>query len=198
MPMMSRVERRFCSSGAWRRLVRTTVAPWVLQGRDLQGEVLEVGGGSGALAEVVARGFPRASVSVTDIDPAMVRSMEARLSGLTNTTTAVADATSLPYGAAQFDVVLSNLMLHHVIAWRDAVAEFSRVLKPGGLLLGYDLLPTPLATGIHLADRSPFLLVGRAELMAALLRSDLTRCVVDRAVGGVAMRFSATRAVPRA
>lgn len=59
-----------------------------------------------------------------------------------------AGVTALPADAS-FDAVVSLLMLHHVIEWQRALAEIARVLRTGGVLLGYDLLETPAARLVH-------------------------------------------------
>jgi ubiquinone/menaquinone biosynthesis C-methylase UbiE len=46
-----------------------------------------------------------------------------------------ADATDLPLVAASFGAVMASHVLHLIPAWRDAVDEAIRVLRPGGLLL---------------------------------------------------------------
>jgi SAM-dependent methyltransferase len=51
-----------------------------------------------------------------------------------------ADAADLPFEDGRFSVVLPATMLHHVMAWDEALAEAVRVLCPGGLLFGCDLL----------------------------------------------------------
>src|SRR5260221_12928912 len=51
-----------------------------------------------------------------------------------------ADATALPFPDGSFDTVLSFIMLHHVLQWEQAFAETERMLRPGGRLIGYDLL----------------------------------------------------------
>jgi SAM-dependent methyltransferase len=56
----------------------------------------------------------------------------------------VADASALPLGDGKFDAVLSFLLLHHVGVWEKALVEAARVLRSGGLLLGYDILANPL------------------------------------------------------
>jgi ubiquinone/menaquinone biosynthesis C-methylase UbiE len=50
-------------------------------------------------------------------------------------------------------------MLHHVIDWPAALDEVARVLRPGGVFVGYDLTNTMLARLIHQADRSPYRLL---------------------------------------
>jgi ubiquinone/menaquinone biosynthesis C-methylase UbiE len=83
-----------------------------------------------------------------------------------------ADATALPFADASFDTVVSFLMLHHVIEWERALAEAARVLRPGGLLLGYDLLDGATARLVHRVDRSPFRLAPEDALRTALASWD--------------------------
>jgi ubiquinone/menaquinone biosynthesis C-methylase UbiE len=45
---------------------------------------------------------------------------------------AVGDATRLAAPDAVFDAVFGYHVLHHAVAWRDAVREAARVLRPGG------------------------------------------------------------------
>ncbi|MHC4877725.1 MAG: class I SAM-dependent methyltransferase, partial [Planctomycetota bacterium] len=51
-----------------------------------------------------------------------------------------ADAKSLPYAAGEFDVVMSNSIIHHIPEPIDSLREMIRVLQPGGLLFVRDLL----------------------------------------------------------
>src|SRR6185295_3300998 len=48
---------------------------------------------------------------------------------------AVADATALPFADASFAVVVAARLLYLLTAWRAAVDEAARVLRPGGCLL---------------------------------------------------------------
>lgn len=193
MPVMSAVERAFCRSRPWRFLAGRTVLPWALQGHELEGEVLEVGGGSGAMAEAVAHAHPRARLTVTDLDPAMVSDARARLAARPNVVVQRADVTALPFGPGTFDVVTSYLMLHHVIDWSPALAEVVRVLRPGGVFLGYDLADTRAARVVHRADGSPFRLLGPVELCEALGGTGLRQVAVTESFAGHLMRFWARK-----
>lgn len=54
------------------------------------------------------------------------------------------DARSMPFEAASFDVIMSSLALHHMGSNADrerAFKEMTRVLKPGGTILLYDMFP---------------------------------------------------------
>src|SRR5262249_42088159 len=133
MPAMSRVEAAFCLSAPWRFLARRIVLPWALQDFRPDGEILEIGAGSGAMAEQVLGSFPGVTMTVTDFDQQMVGAASARLARFGDRVTArQADATALPFGDGSFDGVLSWIMLHHAVGWEKAVAEAIRVLRPGG------------------------------------------------------------------
>jgi SAM-dependent methyltransferase len=108
-------------------------------------EVLEVGCGPGHLALRLAVDHHLA-VSGVDLDPAMVdraiANAERRdIAGDPAPDFQVADVASLPFADASFDVVVSTLSLHH---WADpaaGLAEISRVLRPEGRALIWDLRP---------------------------------------------------------
>lgn len=54
------------------------------------------------------------------------------------------DARKMPYSDASFDVIFASLSLHHMGDSADrqqAAREMLRVLKPGGVILIYDILP---------------------------------------------------------
>ncbi len=112
-----------------------------LQGERLDGEVLEIGGGSGAMAAELLRKCPDVRLTLTDYDEVMVGTARTRLGEFgERVSVRQADATRLPFADASFDTVVSFIMLHHVIDGEAAVAEAGRVLRPGGRLIGYDLL----------------------------------------------------------
>ncbi|UCZ60530.1 class I SAM-dependent methyltransferase [Mycolicibacterium phocaicum] len=164
MPVMSKVERAFCCGAMWRTTTRTVLD--MLPTDRLGERLLEIGSGSGAIAEGLSTARPGLAITATDLDPVMVDAAARRLENNPHVTVQSADATRLPFADGAFDSVVSCLMLHHVIEWEAAVAEIARVLKPGGVFVGYDLTRTPVATAVHRVDRSPFRLVNPDELVA--------------------------------
>lgn len=95
------------------------------------GKVLDVGCGSGTEALVAAdMGF---DVTVLDMGPHMVANAKevARGRGF-EIDGVVGDAEHLPFPDASFDFVISNNMLWLVPHPEKAIAEFYRVLRPGG------------------------------------------------------------------
>lgn len=193
MPVMSAVERAFCRSGPWRSFARRVLVPWALHGQELAGEVLEIGGGSGAMAEGVARAHPAARLTVTDIDEAMVAAASSRLAGQESVVVQQADTSDLPFEGGSFDAVTSHLMLHHVIDWPLALAEAARVLRPGGIFLGYDLTDTRAARLVHRADGSPFRMISPAQLREGLDDAGLREIAVEESFAGHLMRFRARK-----
>jgi ubiquinone/menaquinone biosynthesis C-methylase UbiE len=193
MPSMSAVERCFCRNPLWGGFARKTVLPWALQGVRPAGELLELGGGSGAMAAGTAQTFPDLKLVFTDIDPAMVWAARQRLRGHPQITVAEADVTDLPFEDGRFDVVASYLMLHHVIEWQQALAEAARVLKPGGTFVGYDLDRTRAAEWIHIVGRSPYRLIKHDHFAPALTAAGFDQVRVTRALGAQVTRFVAQR-----
>ncbi len=196
MPAMARVEQVFCRSAPWRAFAAHVVLPWALQGIEPRGALLELGSGSGAMAESTARRYPQLQITATDIDPGMVAAAEQRLVEFPHAHAEQADVMVLPFPDESFDIVASYLMLHHVIEWRRALDEIARVLKPGGTLVGYDLDDTPVAQAIHLVDRSPYRLIKNVELRPALLAAGFDGVAVRRSFGRHANRFLASKPRP--
>lgn len=194
MPVMSALERSFCRSPQWQYLARTAVLPWALDGQPLSGEILEIGAGSGAMAAGAARTFgPAARITATDVDELMVETARARLAEYPTVNVARADVTALPFEGGTFDMVVSYLMLHHVVDWRSALDDITRVLKPGGALVGYDLCDTRLARLVHKVDGSPHCMVGADELAEGFAAAGLTNVTIRLSFAGHLMRFCGRR-----
>jgi ubiquinone/menaquinone biosynthesis C-methylase UbiE len=103
---------------------------------------LEIGCGTGNLALLIKRRYPRLTMAGLDPDPkALARAArKAERAGLAlQLDRGFAD--QLPYPDASFDRVLSSLMFHHLDADQRAASlrEVLRVLRPGGTLHLMDL-----------------------------------------------------------
>lgn len=196
MPVMSGVEQAFCRSGAWRSFSHRVVVPWAMQGHELVGEVLELGSGSGAMAAELLERFPRSRLTATDVDPRMLDAARARL-GVYGKRAHVesADAASLPFDDQSFDAVVSFIMLHHVIEWEAALREAVRVLRPDGLLVGYDLVDSVPARVIHWLDRSPHRLATHASIREVLDECDIAPVAIRPSLGRMAVRFAGRKAI---
>src|SRR6185312_7213794 len=97
---------------------------------------LEVGAGTGYFSLNLMRAGIVREATCTDISPGMVRTLNAnaRRLGLT-VRTARADAESLSFADASFDLVVGHAVLHHLPDLERAFREFHRVLSPGGYVV---------------------------------------------------------------
>lgn len=89
--------------------------------------ILEVGAGTGRISvPLLQRG---ANLIGIDLARPMLRRLRAKHPAVR---VAEANAVHLPFGAGQFDGLLTVHVLHLVGRWREALREFKRVLRPGG------------------------------------------------------------------
>jgi SAM-dependent methyltransferase len=97
---------------------------------------LEIGAGTGYFSLNLLQAGVVGEATCTDISPGMVSTLgrNAERLGL-QVRTARADAESLPFADASFDLVLGHAVLHHLPNLRRAFAEFHRVLRPGGRIV---------------------------------------------------------------
>ncbi|BCJ76040.1 methyltransferase [Catellatospora sp. IY07-71] len=121
---------------------------------DLAGDVsgrriLDAGCGSGPLtAALRAKG---AVVTGFDVSSAMIDMARKRLGE--DADLHVADLSKpLPFADAQFDDVVSSLVLHYLEDWSGPLAELRRVLKPGGRVILSTMHPAGYAITYPEAD----------------------------------------------
>ncbi|MBW7957089.1 MAG: methyltransferase domain-containing protein [Deltaproteobacteria bacterium] len=115
------------------------------EGGDGKGiSVLDIGCGTGSLAELILSSLPEARVYGCDLAlPMLCRAVEKlgqRLSGL-----AGADCEALPFRDSSFDCAASSLTYQWAGDLSSAMAEAYRVLKPGGLFALSTLGPETLS-----------------------------------------------------
>jgi len=100
------------------------------------GVVVDVGCGSGySLPKLAQRFAPRELLGV-DIDPQMLAAaeQEARRAGVA-VRLVEASSSRLPLPDNHADLLFCHQTFHHLVEQEAALAEFMRVLKPGGVLL---------------------------------------------------------------
>ena len=104
-------------------------------------DVLDIGSGPGFLAcEMAEEVGPGGSVRGVDASEAMLSVAGARrpAAGSAPVEFGPGEATALPFGDGEFDVVTSTQVYEYVTDMPAALAEARRVLRPGGRLLVLD------------------------------------------------------------
>jgi len=125
-----------------RRMFAGKLARYQTEGR----KVADIGCGPGYLATLIAQRYPHLHVVGFDSSCEMIRTARLNAAALDLSDRVEfreGDVSSLPVPEGTLDFAVSTLSLHH---WSDpgrALAEFSRVLKPGGQLLIFDLRRDP-------------------------------------------------------
>jgi malonyl-CoA O-methyltransferase len=107
--------------------------------------VLDLGAGTGHASRALKRAFPKAVVVAVDIAPGMLAHAKAQSRWLRRFERVRADAYSLPFRDACFDLIYSNLMLQWCDDLDAVFTELARVLAPSGLLLFSTFGPGTLA-----------------------------------------------------
>jgi SAM-dependent methyltransferase len=144
-------------SPQWAAHIQDEVLPQATAGVELGADLLELGPGPGAATDWLRHRVSRL-VAVEQEEAAAARLAD-RYAG-TNVEVACGDATALGDPGlglpdASFDTVATCTMLHHVPtrAGQDRVlAEAFRVLRPGGVFLGSDSLPSDGLHHFHAGD----------------------------------------------
>ena len=104
--------------------------------------LLDLGCGTGALAELVLGEIPRARLSCVDLSPRMAEAARERLGGRAEVL--LCDAERLPFRDGSFDAAWCNDSFHHYPDPERAAFQAWRVLAPGGaLVLGDAWQPAP-------------------------------------------------------
>jgi SAM-dependent methyltransferase len=97
---------------------------------------LEIGAGTGYFTLNLLRAGLVGEATCSDISPGMLRTLESNAQQLgLEVRTQTADAERLPFDDASFELVLGHAVLHHIPDLPRAMAEFARVLAPGGTIL---------------------------------------------------------------
>jgi SAM-dependent methyltransferase len=120
-PLFARAAKRWSEDDA--RSLAGLLGPALAPG----GRLLDLGGGTGDLAGLLARLVPCA-VTVLDASPRMLRYANA----IPDVEPLLGDAAAMPLADASFDAVLVCDAFHHFTDPAGAVREMARVVRPGG------------------------------------------------------------------
>jgi SAM-dependent methyltransferase len=133
--------------------MQNELLPGLLDGVSIGPELLELGPGPGATTEWLRHRVER--LTVLELEEEAAEKLRVRFADAGNVTVANGDATALTYADESFDTVAAFTMLHHVptaAAQNRLFAEALRVLRPGGLFVGSDSLPSNDLHEIHADD----------------------------------------------
>jgi SAM-dependent methyltransferase len=110
--------------------VATHGIPALLQHIAPRGRILDVGTGTGRISIPLQR--LDADVIGIDLSLSMMGKLREKYPAAR---LVQADASRLPFPARYFDAVLTTHVMHLIGPWRDALREYRRVLKPGGIYI---------------------------------------------------------------
>ena len=152
--------------------------------------IVDIGCGTGYASAVLLKKYRKARLIGLDIAAPMLQIARKRVPWLSKIHHLhkihwlCADAVCLPLADASCDMLFSNLMLQWCVEPDRLLAEFRRVLKPGGLLMFSTLGPDTLIElrrSWAAADRYPHvhLFIDMHDIGDALLRAQLADPVMD-------------------
>jgi SAM-dependent methyltransferase len=193
---MNEEHLRICSSAEWAATVENEILPWVLRQHDLGPDVLEVGPGPGLTTSVLSRIVTK--LTVVEVDAELAAALATRMAG-SNVEVIHGDGAALPFEQARFSAATCFTMLHHVPspALQDRVfAEVRRVLRPGGVFLGVDSIPSPEWWELHRGDTC--VPVDPSKLRARLIGAGFGDAEVELSTPAPPRRFRFVALSPRA
>jgi ubiquinone/menaquinone biosynthesis C-methylase UbiE len=123
-------------------------------------DALEIGAGTGYFSLNLLQLGVIERLTATDISPGMLTRLSTTAEELgLEVKTVRAEAEELPFEDERFDLVFGHAVLHHIPDLRRAMAEFRRVLRPGGTVAfcgepsryGDRLAAVPKRTGMIVA-----------------------------------------------
>lgn len=146
--------------------------------------IIDLGSGTGLFSSALKRRFRKAEVVGLDASMAMSQALSRR-SGFRHPLRAVcADLSLMPFADRSADLLFSNLALQWSQNLGSLIAEFRRVLRPGGLLLFSSLGPVSLrelksAAGYGNASPRARNFVDMHDIGDALLAAGFAEPVMD-------------------
>jgi tRNA (cmo5U34)-methyltransferase len=144
--------------------------------------ILDIGAGTGLLAEMALRKYPSARMELIDISPEMLQIAKLRLQPYPNVTITRSDISSVEISSDWYDAIVSSLAIHH-LADEDKVTLYHKIyrgLKNGGIFIHAEQV---LASNRHLQEvyQAAWLKkIARSGLPAKALEQGLERVKLDK------------------
>ena len=196
-----RASASYDAAAALQERVRNELLERIAELKVTPAAILDLGAGTGHASRALKRAHPSAIVVAADIAPGMLARSKAQSRWLRRFERVRADAYSLPFRDASFDLIYSSLMLQWCDDLDTVFGEIARVLKPGGVLLFSTFGPGTLAelreawgksgdAGNHVNH-----FFDPHALGSALMHAGLSEPVLD--VDRIVMRYPDARALMR-
>lgn len=155
---MNRLHLEFLATDEWRQMLEERVLPFAFGSvtpAALGDRVLEIGPGPGMTTDLLRTRVPR--LTSIELDTALAAALRERLAAtaVTNVEVVEGDATDMPFEDGSFSGAVTFTMLHHVptVELQDAMfRETLRVLRPGGVLVANDSVPSDELASFHVDD----------------------------------------------
>jgi len=109
--------------------------------------VLDIGAGECLLSETLALAMGAKEIVAVDAVPKQIWAAAAHHRGCSRLQFLIADVADLPFEDASFDIVVGNLILHHILPLGPLLETVRRVLRPGGRFVAME--PTLLIESLH-------------------------------------------------
>lgn len=141
--LLNRIEKAMMNNPVRAALQRHFEAPRLraMGGPAPGATVLEVGCGRGVGTGLILDLFQAGRVDAVDLDPGMVALARERLASRgARVRLWAGDAARIDAPDGAYDAVFDFGIIHHVPAWRDALREVHRVLRPGGRFYAEEVL----------------------------------------------------------
>jgi ubiquinone/menaquinone biosynthesis C-methylase UbiE len=149
---MNAKHAKLCGSPEWAEHIKTSfIDPLRTQVR-LGHDMLEIGPGPGAATAELHTMVGR--LTLLESDRKAVGRLKRRYA-TSNVTVLAGDARTMPFDDSSFDSVAAFTMLHHIPTIRDqdrVLSEVLRVLRPDGVFVGADSLPSNPLHAFHSDD----------------------------------------------
>jgi ubiquinone/menaquinone biosynthesis C-methylase UbiE len=183
--------------------VNTAFADRAIQLGPSTAKVLDAGTGTARIPILICQRCPQWQITAIDLAQSMLQisTNNVKEAGLEQQITLeLIDAKQLPYPDGQFDVVISNSLIHHLADPLPFLKELKRVIKPNGAILIRDLIRPPseevintLVEGIGTEYDEHQKMLFRDSLHAAFTLDEVNQLISDAGLEDVKVYQSSDR-----